>query len=133
MTAHIRVPALTGELPATFSPEALLGLLRKELGFGGTIVSDGLEMRGASGVIGVPEAAVRALAAGNDLLCIGGEFAKPGAVGAQEIVEATLAAIVEAVRIGRLTPERLAEAAARNALLGIPRPWPPRCPHRSSG
>jgi beta-N-acetylhexosaminidase len=121
MTAHIRVPVLTGELPATFSPEALLGLLRKELGFGGTIISDGLEMRGASGTIGVPEAAVRALLAGNDLLCIGGEYAKPGAVGAEEIVEATVAAIVEAVRTGRLTPERLAEAAARNALLAIPR------------
>ena len=134
MTAHIRVPALTGELPATFSPEALLGLLRKELGFGGTIVSDGLEMRGASGVIGVPEAAVRALVAGNDLLCIGGEYAKPGAVGAEEIVEATVAAIVEAVRIGRLTagpagrggrPQRAARHPAT--------PGRRRCPHRSSG
>jgi beta-N-acetylhexosaminidase len=121
MTAHIRVPVLTGELPATFSPEALIGLLRKELGFGGTIISDGLEMRGASGTIGVPEAAVRALIAGNDLLCVGGEYAKPGAVGAEEIVEATVAAIVGAVRSGRLAPERLAEAAARNALLAMPR------------
>jgi beta-N-acetylhexosaminidase len=122
MTAHIRVPYLTGDAPATFSPEALLGLLRKDLGFGGTIISDGLEMRGASGRIGVPEAAVRALLAGNDLLCIGGEYARPGAVGAEEIVEATAAGIVEAVRAGRLAPDRLAEAAARNALLGIPRP-----------
>jgi beta-N-acetylhexosaminidase len=120
MTAHIRVPWLTGDLPATFSPEALVGLLRKELGFGGTIVSDGLEMRGASGTIGVPEAAVRALVAGNDLLCIGGDYAKPGATGAEEIVEATVSAIVDAVRAGRLTPERLAEAATRNALLGVP-------------
>jgi beta-N-acetylhexosaminidase len=125
MTAHIRVPFLTGELPATFSSEALVRLLRKELGFGGTIVSDGLEMRGASGAIGVPEAAVRALAAGNDLLCIGGEYAKPGTVGAEEIIEATVAAIIEAVRAGRLSAERLAEAAARNALLAIPRPPAP--------
>jgi beta-N-acetylhexosaminidase len=122
MTAHIRVPWLTGELPATFSPEALVGLLRKELGFGGTIISDGLEMRGASGAIGVPEAAVRALAAGNDLLCIGGDYAKPGATGAEEIVEVTVSAIVDAVRAGRLAPERLAEAATRNSLLGVPRP-----------
>ncbi len=76
MTAHIRVPVLTGDLPATFSPEALIRLLRKELGFGGAIVSDALEMQGASGAIGVPEAAVRALVAGNDLLCFGGELVK---------------------------------------------------------
>src|SRR5690606_38150928 len=78
MTAHIRVPALTGVLPATFSPDALIRLLRKELGFGGAIVSDGLEMRAASGDIGIPEAAVRALIAGNDLLCFGGEIGKGG-------------------------------------------------------
>jgi len=118
MTAHIRVPVLTGHLPATFSPEALIGLLRKELGFGGAIVSDGLEMQGASGQIGIPEAAVQALVAGNDLLCLGGELGKQP--NAEAIVEATASAIVEAVRTGRLTAERLEEAAARNAFLGSP-------------
>ena len=118
MTAHIRVPVLTGDLPATFSPEALITLLRKDLGFGGTIVSDALEMQGASGTIGVPEAAVRALIAGNDLLCFGGEVVKESQAVAQELIEATATAIVEAVRAGRLTEDRLAEAAARNALLG---------------
>ena len=137
MTAHIRVPVLTGDLPATFSPEALITLLRKDLGFGGAIVSDALEMQGASGAIGVPEAAVRALVAGNDLLCFGGELVKEPDTVALELIEATAAAIVEAVRVGRLTDDRLAEAAARNALLGTtsvservngdgPRPWPRR-------
>lgn len=118
MTAHIRVPVLTGELPATFSADALIGLLRKELGFGGAIVSDGLEMQGASGRIGIPEAAVQALVAGNDLLCFGGEIGKRD--DAEAIIEATATAIVEAVRAGRLTAERLEEAAARNAFLGSP-------------
>ncbi len=118
MTAHIRVPVLTGDLPATFSPEALITLLRKDLGFGGTIVSDALEMQGASGTIGVPEAAVRALIAGNDLLCFGGEVVKESQTVARELIEATATAVVEAVRAGRLTEDRLAEAAARNALLG---------------
>ena len=120
MTAHIRVPVLTGDLPATFSPEALIGLLRKELGFGGAIVSDGLEMRGASGQIGIPEAAVQALVAGNDLLCLGGEIGKRSDAEAKDQIEATATAIVEAVRTGRLTAERLEEAAARNAFLGKP-------------
>ncbi|HLT11995.1 MAG TPA: glycoside hydrolase family 3 N-terminal domain-containing protein [Micromonosporaceae bacterium] len=118
MTAHIRVPALTGVLPATFSPDALIRLLRKELGFGGAIVSDGLEMRAASGDIGIPEAAVRALIAGNDLLCFGGEIGKGG--DAEAVIEATAAAIVAAVQAGRLSAERLEEAAARASLLGGP-------------
>jgi beta-N-acetylhexosaminidase len=115
MTAHVRVPALTGDLPATFSPDVLVRLLRKELGFTGAVVSDALEMGGASDEIGVPEAAVRALLAGNDLLCIGGELPKYGDV--EAAVEATAAAIVDAVGSGRLTRDRLEEAVARTDAL----------------
>ncbi len=115
MTAHIQVPVLTGNLPATFSPETLTGLLRHEMGFSGAVISDALEMQGASGVIGVPEAAVRALVAGNDLLCFGGEF--PKYPDPEAIIEAAASAIVDAVREGRLTAGRLEEAAARNARL----------------
>jgi beta-N-acetylhexosaminidase len=116
MTAHIRVPVVTAERPATFSPEALAGLLRTELGFTGAVVSDALEMAGASGEIGVPEAAVRALIAGNDLLCIGGEF--PKLPGAEDLIEATADAIVAAVHSGRLSVGQLELAAARTVLLG---------------
>jgi beta-N-acetylhexosaminidase len=108
MTAHLRVPALTGVEPATLSRAALTGLLRGELGFGGVIVSDALEMRGASGALGIPEAAVRALAAGADLLCLGARVDA-------ELVEATAGGIVTAVRAGRLPAARVEEAAARVA------------------
>lgn len=106
MTAHISVPALTGDDPATLSRAAVTGLLRERLGYGGLIVSDALDMKGASGVIGIPEAAVRTLDAGADLLCLGSrEYA--------ESVQAIIAAIVAAVRSGRLTEERLVESAER--------------------
>ena len=71
MTSHIVVPALDPEHPATFSTRILTGLLREELGFDGVIVTDALDMAGASGGRGIPAAAVAALAAGADLLCIG--------------------------------------------------------------
>jgi beta-N-acetylhexosaminidase len=71
MTAHIRVPALTGDLPATLSRRVLTDLLRDQLGFTGAVLTDALEMRGACGDIGIPQAAVRALAAGADVLCSG--------------------------------------------------------------
>ncbi len=70
MTSHILLPAIDPELPATLSAP-VLRLLRDDLGFTGAIVSDALDMAGASKGRGIPEAAVLALAAGVDLLCIG--------------------------------------------------------------
>jgi beta-N-acetylhexosaminidase len=70
MTSHVVVPALDPELPATLSP-AILGLLRDRLGFTGVIVSDALDMAGASATRGIPAAAVLSIAAGADLLCLG--------------------------------------------------------------
>src|SRR5262249_53773582 len=108
MTAHLRVPELTGAEPATLSWAALTGLLRGELGFGGVIVTDALEMKGASAAIGGPAAAGRSLAAGAAPLRLGARVAAgPG--------EATAAGIVEAVRSGRLAAARVEEAAARVA------------------
>src|SRR6202012_5565241 len=50
--------------PARSAAGAVTGLLRGELGLEGTIISDALEMRAASGPYGIPEAAVMAIAAG---------------------------------------------------------------------
>ncbi|MGN6744508.1 MAG: glycoside hydrolase family 3 N-terminal domain-containing protein, partial [Amnibacterium sp.] len=77
------------------------------------IVSDALDMAGASGEIGIPAAAVRSLAAGTDLLCIGTR-------NTDEQVGAIEDAIVEAVRAGDLAEERLAEAARRVRGMTVP-------------
>ncbi|WP_210648878.1 glycoside hydrolase family 3 protein [Nocardioides sp. SYSU D00065] len=112
MTSHIVVPALDPERPATLSP-VVLALLRERLGFEGVIVSDALDMAGASAGRGVPEAAVLALAAGCDLLCIGPD--KPAS-----LVEEIRDAVVAAVEAGRLDAARLAEAAARVRAMPVP-------------
>jgi beta-N-acetylhexosaminidase len=104
MTAHIRFSALDDE-PATLSAEAI-GLLRSELAFDGVVMTDALEMHAISGTVGLEEGAVRALAAGADALCLGAERTP------QE-VEGVQAAIVDAVRSGRLAEERVLEAASR--------------------
>jgi beta-N-acetylhexosaminidase len=114
MTSHIVVPALDPDRPATLSP-LVLGMLREVLEFDGVIVSDALDMAGASAETGIPEASVRALAAGCDLLCLGPD--KPAS-----LVTDVRDAIVAAVDDGRLAPERLAEAAGRVRTLrtGLP-------------
>ncbi len=103
MTSHVVVPALDPELPATLSVP-VLRLLRDRLGFRGVIVSDALDMAGASASRGIPEAAVLSVAAGADLLCI-------GAGNTVDQVREIQAALVQAVRSGRLAEERLTEAA----------------------
>ena len=105
MTSHIIVSALDPNCPATFSG-TVIGVLRDELGFDGVVVSDALDMAGASADTGVPEAAVRALAAGVDLLCLGSGTTR-------ETYDAVHAAIVSAVLEGRLPQDRVAEAAER--------------------
>ena len=108
MPSHLRVPELTGELPASLSRRAQTDLLRGELGFTGVIVSDGLEMQAVSERYGIPEAAVLAVMAGTDLLCLGREQDQLSFL-------AVKSALLEAVRSGRLRGERLEEAAARVA------------------
>jgi beta-N-acetylhexosaminidase len=110
MTAHIRVPELTGADPATFSPEAL-GLLRDEYGFDGVIVADALEMAGSvQAAGGLEAAAVRALAAGTDLMCFGGEVSTA-------TVAQVVDGIVRAVEDDALTVARLEQAVSRVAAL----------------
>jgi beta-N-acetylhexosaminidase len=110
MPSHLRVPELTGDLPATVSAAAITGLLRGELGFTGVIVSDALEMRATRDTFGIPGAAVLAVAAGTDLLCLGRD-------GSEADYLAVRDALVAAVRDGALDGERLEEAADRVARL----------------
>ena len=111
MTAHIRVAGLD-DAPATLSSAAIGGLVRDDLGFEGAVLTDALEMRAVAATVGAEEGAVRALAAGADVLCLGHDL-RP---------EAVHAAVVEAVRAGRLSAERLEEAARRVRALGAARP-----------
>ncbi|GAA0854058.1 glycoside hydrolase family 3 protein [Streptosporangium amethystogenes subsp. fukuiense] len=118
MTAHVRVPAVTGGLPATLSPATLTGLLRGELGYDGVIVTDALDMRAVTDTYGLAGGSVLSLAAGADLLCL-------GPIPTEDDVRRILDEIVAAVLDGRLPTSRLEEAAERTSALrawfGTPR------------
>ncbi|TPW72779.1 glycoside hydrolase family 3 N-terminal domain-containing protein [Schumannella sp. 10F1B-5-1] len=112
MSSHIVVPALDGpETPATFSRAVLDDLLRSRLGFQGVVVSDALDMAGASGEVGIPRAAALALDAGCDLLCIGTR-------NTDEQLSLIAAAVDAAIARGELDRTRVDDAAARVAALG---------------
>lgn len=126
MTAHLVAAALDAR-PATLSPAWLSGVLRGELGFGGVIVSDDLDMKAVSERFGVEEVVEGALLAGVDalLLCrdrqrqVRAEAALVRAAGEAELgprVEAAIARM-RALRAG-LSPARPVEAE------GLLAAWP---------
>ncbi|HEY2674840.1 MAG TPA: glycoside hydrolase family 3 N-terminal domain-containing protein [Rugosimonospora sp.] len=107
MTGHLLVPALDPDHIATHSPAILQGLLRDELGFTGLVISDGIEMAASAARYGLGGASARAIAAGVDAICVGGENSD------EATVDLLRDSIVAAVHDGSLPLERLAEAAAR--------------------
>jgi beta-N-acetylhexosaminidase len=108
MTGHLFAPALDADSPATVSRPITTGVLRNDLAFTGTIVTDALEMRALADDIGIVEGFVRSLLAGADAIETGAQDAGP-LIG--PIVSATERAVYE----GRLPLERLADAARRTA------------------
>jgi beta-N-acetylhexosaminidase len=113
MTAHILVPSLDEQNPATLSRAIVHGMLRNELGFEGVILSDDLEMKALADTYDPSEAAVRAIAAGCDgvLVCrhLSSERTQDG-----EVQAAVLEALVHAVEDGRIPYTRAEDALSRN-------------------
>ena len=102
-TGHLLCPALDAREPSTFSREMLSGILRGELGFQGLIVSDSMTMKAVKDGYGVGRAAVRAVAAGHDMILHDYE---------SDPTE-TLDALTGAVMDGRLSMERVDDSVAR--------------------
>ena len=104
MVAHLLIPSLDPDAPASVSRAAVTRLLRGGLGFSGLIATDAMEMRAVADRYGLERAVVLAVAAGSDLVCI-------GHVGSDDIVARLQAALVDAVTSGELPEARLIEAA----------------------
>jgi len=72
MIAHLYIPAIdsTANMATSLSKNNITNLLRKELGYNGLTFTDALEMKGVAKYWPAGEAAVQALIAGNDMLCL---------------------------------------------------------------
>ena len=109
MVTAMYAPGLgAGALPAIFS-SAVVSRLRTQLGFSGVIISDSLSMGGIGARWSLQQAAVMALAAGNDMLLLGnGDLAYEASA---------IAAVRAAVLSGKLDRTKIHESAVRvNAL-----------------
>jgi beta-N-acetylhexosaminidase len=113
MTAHVFNRALDPQHPATLSRPTVTGLLRRQLGFRGVVVSDDMRMGAIAGHYGIGEAAVLALSAGVDILLIAEDRLDDGTSAA----EVVLAAVRGALDRGRLPPSTVSAARDRVAEL----------------
>jgi beta-N-acetylhexosaminidase len=100
MTAHIAVPALDPMAlevvrPATLSPAVVEGILRRDFGFDGLVFSDALSMGAVADRYEAGEAAVLAIEAGCDVALYPVD------------IERAHAALCDAVKTGRMPPERI--------------------------
>ena len=112
MTAHLLVPSLDEDKPATLSPRIVRDLLREELGYDGVIVTDDLEMEALARSYTAPDAAVQAIAAGCDglLMCRARVSDRSKDI---EVQVAVLEALVRAVEDGTIPYTRVQDALSR--------------------
>ncbi len=110
MTAHVVVRAL-GDDPATLSTWSTQHI--RALGIEGPIVTDALGMRAVADLYDMGEAAVRALEAGADLLCLD----SPTGRDPRADFDAAVAGIEAGLDSGRLSPESLRASHVRNLTL----------------
>lgn len=102
MVAHISTPNITSDgLPASLSKEMVTGKLRGELGYEGIIITDSLSMGAIRKNYTSEEAAVLAFEAGADVLLMPEDF------------EVSYNAILDAVKSGRISEDRLDESVLR--------------------
>ena len=102
MTAHIAAPNVTGsDIPSTMSSVILQDKLRRELGYQNIIITDAMEMGAITQQYTCAQAAVGCIQAGVDIV-----------LGPQNLVEA-FDAVVEAVKTGVITEERINQSVRR--------------------
>ena len=102
MAGHISTPnAVPNDLPATLSHEMITGVLREKMGFEGIVITDAMNMGAVTQNYSSAEAAVKALQAGCDIILMPVDF------------HAALQGVLDAVRQGELTEERIDESVRR--------------------
>ena len=76
MVGHLLVADLNSIYPASLSDRVITGLLRKQLGYKGLIITDDLSMRAITFMFGISHAAIKAISSGADMVMINKEHKK---------------------------------------------------------
>ena len=123
MAAHILYPQLendqvlsqkTGnmeQLPATLSDDIMTGLLKETMGFRGVVITDAMNMAGITDTFRENQAAVLAIKAGADMLCM----PSSGIYCPEDMsrIDAIIDSIAQAVEAGQIPISRIDDAVTR--------------------
>jgi beta-N-acetylhexosaminidase len=128
MAAHVAVPHLDGDRPASLSRVLLTGVLRERLRFEGVCFTDCLQMDAIARGVGTAQAVVQALAAGADCAIVSHD---------PQLAAEAARCVVSAVVQGTLDEARLREASSRIArlreVMKSPLPLDAPAPHPGIG
>ena len=115
MVSHVKVNAFDKKRPASLSKK-VHKYLRKEMGFDGVIITDGLDMKGITDFVNGDQgkAAVMAIKAGNDMLCVTGDY------------KSVYKSLRKAVKSGEITKKQLNRSVKRILVMKIKRGIIPR-------
>ncbi|NQU46894.1 MAG: glycoside hydrolase family 3 [Chlorobium sp.] len=109
MTAHVFNAPLDPRYPATLSEATVTGLLRRELGFKGVVLSDDMQMKAIADHYGLEEAVALAINAGVDILV----FANNTSRYEPRIARKAAEIIRTLVRKGDISPQRIDASFSR--------------------
>lgn len=104
MTGHILLPKIDPTYPASLSEKIIKGILRKQLGYEGIIITDDMTMKAIVNTFEIGEAAVSAVKAGNDIVLVAHDYAN--------VIKAK-DAILQAVKTGEISEQRIDESVNR--------------------
>ncbi len=133
MTAHLLIPSLDPQFPATLSHATLTRLLREEWKYKGVVISDSLSMQGVlQNGKSIEEVCLCSLLAGCDLLCLGGKALNENTeleLSTEQVIQIHHF-LVQAVQKGILSEKRIDESAQRVLALKKKYTTPPSLPLR---
>ncbi len=102
MVGHISVPGVTGDnTPASLSGRMITEILRGQMGYNGIVITDGMNMKAVTNSYNSDAASVMAVQAGVDMILMPANF------------ETAYNGVLEAVRNGTITEERINESVVR--------------------
>lgn len=104
MVAHILLPELDADYPATLSSEIIDGLLRDQMDFDGVVITDDMTMQAITDHYGIGEAAVQSVIAGSDVLLVAHNY---------DSIAETYEAVMNAIDEGVISEERIDESVRR--------------------
>jgi beta-N-acetylhexosaminidase len=104
MVAHILLPKIDAENPASLSTAIITNILRRQLNFDGVVITDDMTMGAIMKNYDLAAAAVQAVKAGNDIVLVAHKY---------ENALATMKSLKEAVQAGEITEQRIDQSVYR--------------------